>query len=54
MVLAHVKGIAHHHLRPGTTTLFAALNVLNSTVLAGSKPRHRRQKLLPFRVEIDQ
>jgi putative transposase len=36
-----------------TTTLFAALNVLNGAVLAACKPRHRHQEFLSFLREID-
>ena len=37
-----------------TTTLFAALNVLNGAVLAACKPRHRHQEFLAFLRAIDQ
>lgn len=43
----------HDYKRHGTTTLFAALNVLNSAVLAACKPRHRHQEFLAFLREID-
>jgi putative transposase len=39
--------------RHGTTTLFAALNVLTGAVLASCKPRHRHQEFLAFLREID-
>lgn len=38
----------HDYVRHGTTTLFAALNVLNGAVLATCKPRHRHQEFLGF------
>lgn len=37
----------------GTTTLFAALNILNGAVLASCKPRHRHQEFMSFLREID-
>ncbi|MGH8798086.1 MAG: IS630 family transposase, partial [Caldimonas sp.] len=43
----------HDYKRHGTTTLFAALNVLNGAVLASCKPRHRHQEFLSFLREID-
>lgn len=42
------------HKHHGTTTLFAALKVLNGAVLASCKPRHRPQEFLSFLREIDQ
>jgi transposase len=38
----------HDYTRHGTTTLFAALNVLNGEVLGGCMPRHRHQEFLRF------
>jgi putative transposase len=49
----YVEGVTHDYVRHGTTTLFAALNVLNGAVLATCKPRHRYQEFLPFLSEID-
>ena len=43
----YVEGVTHDYVRHGTTTLFAALNVLNGTVLAQCKPRHRHQEGVP-------
>ena len=44
-------GVAHagrvhgpDYVRHGTTTLFAALNVLEGTVIGSCKPRHRHQE----------
>lgn len=51
--LGYVEGITHDYLRHGTTTLFAALNVLNGAVLAACKPRHRHQEFLAFLRAID-
>ena len=38
----------HDYQRHGTTTLFAALNVLDGTVIGHCQPRHRRQEFLRF------
>src|SRR5690606_7959777 len=51
--LGYVEGVTHDYVRHGTTTLFAALNVLNGAVLATCKPRHRHQEFLSFLREID-
>ena len=53
MGLGYVEGVTHDYVRHGTTTLFAALNVLNGAVLATCKPRHRHQEFLSFLREID-
>ena len=45
MGFGYVEGFTHHYKRHGTTTLFAALNVLNG-VLAACKPRDRHQEFL--------
>jgi putative transposase len=38
----------HDYKRHGTTTLFAALNLLDGSVLAQCKPCHRHQEFLSF------
>jgi len=38
----------HDYTRHGTTTLFAALNVLNGTVIGDCMPRHRHQEFIRF------
>jgi transposase len=43
----------HDYERHGTTTLFAALNVLEGTVIAECQPRHRHQEFLRFLNRID-
>jgi transposase len=43
----------HDYQRHGTTTLFAALNVLEGTVIAECQPRHRHQEFLRFLNRID-
>jgi putative transposase len=53
MGLGYVEGVTHDDKRHGTTTLFAALNVLTGAVLATCKPRHRHQEFLSFLREID-
>jgi putative transposase len=40
-------------MRHGTTTLFAALNVLEGTVIGECQPRHRHQEFLRFLDRID-
>lgn len=52
--LGYVEGVTHDYKRHGTTTLFAALDVLKGTVLATCKPRHRHQEFLSFLRRIDQ
>jgi transposase len=44
----------HDYQRHGTTTLVAALNVLEGTVIGECQPRHRHQESLPFLDRIDQ
>ena len=51
--LGYLEGITHDYKRHGTTTLFAALDVLNGTVLAECKPRHRHQEFLAFLRKIE-
>src|SRR3972149_11762410 len=43
----------HDYKRNGTTTLFAALNVLEGTVVADCMPRHRNQEFLAFLRRLD-
>lgn len=53
MGLGYVEGVTHDYKRHGTTTLFAALNVLSGEVIARCKQRHRHQEFLGFLREID-
>jgi putative transposase len=53
MGLGYVEGVTHDYKRHGTTTLFAALDVLTGAVLSTCKPRHRHQEFLSFLREID-
>jgi len=51
--LGYVEGVTHDYKRHGTTTLFAALDVLHGTVITQCKPRHRHQEFLGFLRTID-
>jgi transposase len=43
----------HDYVRHGTTTLFAALNVLEGTVIGSCLPRHRHGEFLTFMERVD-
>jgi transposase len=45
--------LTHDYKRHGTTTLFAALNVLEGTVIGECKARHRHQEFLQFLRRLD-
>jgi transposase len=45
--------ITHDYIRHGTTTLFAALNVLDGTVIGQCMQRHRHQEFLRFLNRIE-
>ncbi len=45
--------MTHDYKRNGITTLFAALNILNGTVIAQCQQRHRRDEWLKFLKKID-
>jgi transposase len=45
--------MTHDYKRNGTTTLFAALNVLDGQVIARCQPRHRHTEWLTFLKQID-
>jgi transposase len=53
MGLGYVEGVTHDYYRHGTTTLFAALDVLNGEVITLCKPRHRHQEFLGFLKHLD-
>jgi transposase len=53
MGLGYVEGITHDYVRHGTTTLFAALDIANGSVLTQCKPRHRHQEFLAFLRHIE-
>ena len=46
--------MTHDYKRNGTTTLFAALNVADGTVISRCQPRHRHQEWIAFLNEIKQ
>ena len=45
--------LTHDYKRNGTTTLFAALNMLDGSVIAECMPRHRHQEFLRFLRKLD-
>ena len=47
-----VRGVSHEYKRHGTTTLFAALNVLTGTVHGMHTERRRREEFLTFMNEV--
>lgn len=54
MGMGYVEGVTHDYVRHGTTTLFAALNIANGTVITQCKHRHRHQEFLAFLKHIEQ
>jgi transposase len=44
----------HDYKRHGTTTLFAAFNILNGKVLGSCLPRHRSKEFLKFLKQLEQ
>ena len=46
--------MTHDYKRNGTTTLFAALNMLDGTVIGQCMPRHRHREFLGFLRTIDE
>jgi hypothetical protein len=46
--------MTHDYKRNGTTTLFAAPNMLNGKVIGACMPRHRHREFLRFLKLIDQ
>src|SRR5467141_2952620 len=45
--------MTHDYVRHGTTTLFAALNVLDGTVIGSCFDRHRHEEFLKFLRQVD-
>lgn len=45
--------MTHDYVRHGTTSLFAALNVLEGTVIGGCFKRHRHEEFLRFLRQVD-
>ena len=50
--LGYLEGVTHDYYRHGTTTLFAALNVLDGSVISQCS-RHRHQEFLAFLKHLD-
>jgi transposase len=53
MVKGRGETMTHDYQRHGTTTLFAALDVLTGTVIGQCLPKHRHQEFLKFLRTID-
>jgi transposase len=45
--------MTHDYKRNGTTTLFAALSMLDGTIIGDCLPRHRHQEFIRFLKKID-
>ena len=45
--------MTHDYVRRASTTLFAALNILDGTVLGRCMQRHRRQQFMRFRKAVE-
>jgi putative transposase len=54
MGLGYVEGVTHDYVRHGTTTLFAALDIADGTVITQCKQKHRHQEFLEFLRQIEQ
>ena len=53
MVPGRAATMTHDYKRNGTTTLFAALDVLTGTIIGQCLPRHRHEEFLTFLKTID-
>jgi putative transposase len=53
MGLGYAEGVTHDYFRDGTTTLFAALDIVTGNVISQCKPRHRHQEFLSFLKHLD-
>jgi len=53
MVKGRGETMTHDYKRHGTTTLFAALNVLTGMIISQCMPRHRHQEWVKFLKTID-
>jgi transposase/DNA-binding CsgD family transcriptional regulator len=49
----HRQTLTHDYKRNGTTTLFAALSMLDGKVIGDCMPRHRHQEFIRFLAKID-
>jgi hypothetical protein len=54
MMKGRAGTLTHDHKRNGTTTLFAALNMLDGKVIGTCLPRHRHREFLGFLKLINQ
>ena len=54
MKKGHSGTMTHDYKRHGTTTLFAALNMLDGKVIGDCMPRHRHQEFIRFLNKIDE
>jgi len=50
----HSQTVSHDYKRNGTTTLFAALNILKGEIIGNCIKRHRHQEFIAFLNKIDQ
>ena len=53
MKRGHAGTMTHDYKRHGTTTLFAALNILDGKVIGQCMPKHRQDEFLKFLKKID-
>jgi hypothetical protein len=53
MTMGRVGTMTNDYKRHGTTTLFAALNVLDGTVIGQCLDRHRHEEFLTFPRTVD-
>src|SRR5262249_39558629 len=53
MGFGYIEGVTHDYQRHGTTTLFAALNMLDGAFIAQSNPRHGHQEFPAFLPQIE-
>src|SRR5258708_9468659 len=51
--LGYVEGVTHDYYRHGTTTLFAALDIVDGGGISQCKPRHRHHEFLSFLRQLD-
>lgn len=51
MKKGHAGTMTHDHKRNGTTTLFAALNMLDGQVVGTCMPRHQHREFLRFQAD---
>ena len=49
----HAGTMTHDYKRHGTTTLFAALNIIDGKVIGACMPKHRQDEFLKFLKKID-